>query len=141
MYKHNVCIYPSPSSSSSSSSDERRFPATRGRYDPSRLTHGGQCHECYSCNVHWWCTQCACTLCSYSSSVSAYSVYCLQEITTASDSINRALADRKMEIVKLCGVHHLLKKVSTSNLEGERERERRIGRENVHIPVRVYLFF
>lgn len=39
-------------------------------------------------------------------------VYCRQEITTASDSINRALSDRKMEIVKLCGVHHLLKKVS-----------------------------
>lgn len=36
----------------------------------------------------------------------------MQEITTASDSINGALADRKMEIVKLCGVHHLLKKVS-----------------------------
>ena len=79
----------------------------------------------HSVHVHWWCTQCACTLCSYSSSVSAYSVYCLQEITTASDCINRALADRKMEIVKLCGVHHLLKKVSMSNLEQSgRERER-----------------
>jgi hypothetical protein len=35
----------------------------------------------------------------------------MEEITTASDSINRALADRKREIVKLCGVHHLLKKL------------------------------
>lgn len=39
----------------------------------------------------------------------------MQEITRASDSINGALADRKMEIVKLCGVHHLLKKVSCYN--------------------------
>ncbi|CAI8052278.1 Vacuolar protein sorting-associated protein 51 homolog [Geodia barretti] len=35
----------------------------------------------------------------------------MEDITTASGSINRALADRKREIVKLCGVHHLLKKL------------------------------
>ncbi len=35
----------------------------------------------------------------------------MEEITDSSDSINTALADRKGEIAKLCGVHHLLKKV------------------------------
>ena len=38
----------------------------------------------------------------------------VDEITASSASINRALADRKREISKLCGVHHLLKKVSLS---------------------------
>ena len=35
----------------------------------------------------------------------------MEEITTSSNSINSALTDRKREISKLCGVHHLLKKV------------------------------
>ena len=35
----------------------------------------------------------------------------MEEITASSTSINKALADRKKEISKLCGVHHLLKKV------------------------------
>ena len=35
----------------------------------------------------------------------------MEEITGSSGSINAALADRKKEISKLCGVHHLLKKV------------------------------
>ena len=35
----------------------------------------------------------------------------VQDITSSSDCINGALAERKMEIAKLCGVHHLLKKV------------------------------
>ena len=38
----------------------------------------------------------------------------MEEITASSTSINKALADRKKEISKLCGVHHLLKKVRTS---------------------------
>ena len=40
----------------------------------------------------------------------------VDEITASSASINRALADRKREISKLCGVHHLLKKVPLSPL-------------------------
>ena len=39
----------------------------------------------------------------------------MEEITASSASINRALADRKREISKLCGVHHLLKKVRLSS--------------------------
>lgn len=35
----------------------------------------------------------------------------VDEIASSSNSINSALADRKKEISKLCGVHHLLKKV------------------------------
>ena len=38
----------------------------------------------------------------------------MEEITHSSNGINLALADRKKEISKLCGVHHLLKKVGTS---------------------------
>ena len=36
----------------------------------------------------------------------------MEEIISSSNSINSALSDRKREITKLCGVHHLLKKVS-----------------------------
>ena len=36
----------------------------------------------------------------------------MDEITSSSNSINVALEERKKEISKLCGVHHLLKKVS-----------------------------
>lgn len=72
--------------------DEGWLPETRGWYDSSWLTHGGDC----SLSPLFWVF---------------VSLFDLQEITTASDSINRALADRKKEIVKLCGVHHLLKKV------------------------------
>ena len=35
----------------------------------------------------------------------------MAEISSASNSINGALADRKQQITKFCGVHHLLKKV------------------------------
>lgn len=35
----------------------------------------------------------------------------MAEISSASNSINGALADRKQQIMKFCGVHHLLKKV------------------------------
>lgn len=35
----------------------------------------------------------------------------MEEITLSSNSINAALEERKKEISKLCGVHHLLKKV------------------------------
>ena len=38
----------------------------------------------------------------------------MEEITASSAGINKALADRKKEISKLCGVHHLLKKVGKS---------------------------
>ena len=37
----------------------------------------------------------------------------MEEISASSATINKALADRKREISKLCGVHHLLKKVHT----------------------------
>lgn len=37
----------------------------------------------------------------------------MEEIISSSNSINSALSDRKKEITKLCGVHHLLKKVHT----------------------------
>lgn len=36
----------------------------------------------------------------------------MEEIISSSNSINSALSDRKREITKLCGVHHLLKKVN-----------------------------
>ncbi len=35
----------------------------------------------------------------------------VEEIIGSSNSINSALSDRKKQITKLCGVHHLLKKV------------------------------
>ena len=35
----------------------------------------------------------------------------MEEIISSSNSINSSLSDRKREITKLCGVHHLLKKV------------------------------
>lgn len=37
----------------------------------------------------------------------------MEAIITSSNYINSALSDRKKEITKLCGVHHLLKKVSS----------------------------
>ena len=36
----------------------------------------------------------------------------MKEIMSASASINSALADRRQQIAKLSGVHHLLKKVT-----------------------------
>ena len=39
----------------------------------------------------------------------------MEEIISSSNSINSALSDRKREITKLCGVHHLLKKVWKEN--------------------------
>lgn len=40
----------------------------------------------------------------------------MEEIISSSNSINTALSDRKKQITKLCGVHHLLKKVCTSQM-------------------------
>jgi len=37
----------------------------------------------------------------------------MQEIMSASSSINSALANRRQQIAKLSGVHHLLKKVTS----------------------------
>lgn len=51
----------------------------------------------------------------------------MDEITASSTSINRALVERKREISKLCGVHHLLKKVCEATFSSayccERNRE------------------
>ena len=41
----------------------------------------------------------------------------MEEITSSSNSINSALEDRKKEISKLCGVHHLLKKVRQLSMD------------------------